>query len=374
MSIFKKTAAFAPQTCGVLLAAAAAGDEAIRVRQWLTELGLANDVRISMCGLQLHIACARGGHNTLDLQRDWLQTHGSTLTLEQETVLAMLRAPITLECHNLAAWQSHVRVRLHTAHAARRTALAFATEAAERPLDFWHYDDTHGFLLNEGCDLVEAIVAATQPGQSGKVYDFSCYRATEYLLLLGIARELKAHNPRLYDDLQALCRIHAIRSGQFHNVFLTEYGSMQAPIEAHHYIPGDRVWFRNPDPESSDIDGYEGSWVIYMGGGQFSNFWAHDLPYTLQRKCIEIFHWRDGLVSGAQGQMHMDESRVAAAMQVTLQSEQATQAVLNKMMRWRDVQGVYADGGCIDTTRECARHVGPAHCQLVLPTPSSFSN
>jgi len=37
------------------------------------------------------------------------------------------------------------------------------------------------------------------------------------------------------------------------------------------------------------------------------------------------------------------------------------------MKRYRDPGGVYLDGGCIDTTRECPRRVRPGTTDLVVP-------
>jgi len=41
--------------------------------------------------------------------------------------------------------------------------------------------------------------------------------------------------------------------------------------------------------------------------------------------------------------------------------------ILARMLRRRDPQGVYAEGGCIDATRECAQWVLPGTAQIVLP-------
>ena len=251
--------------------------------------------------------------------------------------------------------------------AASRTALAFKTEAAERPATDWQYHEENGFILQPGRPLIQALIAATQPEATGKLYDFSCYRATEYVILLGLAQEANTHHPGLLADLQALNERYAVRSGQFHEVFLVEYGSMDAPLPARYYVPGDRLWFRNPDEHSSDVTGYEGSWVIYMGGGLFSNFWQRERPYTLESKAIEVFHWRDGVYTDDQGELQMDESVVARHVANTLADPQATQLVLEKMLRMRDPKGVYAQGGCIDTTREYPRGVSRQHCELVLP-------
>src|SRR3546814_17994260 len=76
--------------------------------------------------------------------------------------------------------------------------------------------------------------------------------------------------------LQRQWETRAIMSGQFHDVFLHEFGSMTEPLPPKYYIPGDRLWFRNPDEHSSNVEGYEGSWVFYVGDGLFTNFWKRD--------------------------------------------------------------------------------------------------
>ena len=292
----------------------------------------------------------------------------TTSALVREIMVALLASPVALEFPNVEALVSHIRVRQRIAQAAQKTALAFKTEAAERPLSFWRDGgDDAGFVLQSGCRLVDALIAATQPDATGKLYDFSCYRATEYVILLGIAQELQSHNPELLTQLEHLNQVHAVRSGQFHEVYLIEYGSMQAPLPSRFYVPGDRLWFRNPDERSSDVMGYEGSWVIYMGGGLFSNFWQRDRPYTLESKAIEIYHWRDGAYRDAQGLWHMDETVVDQHVAHTMANPQTTAQVLQRMLRLRDPQGVYAEGGCIDSTREYPRGVSLDHCELVLP-------
>lgn len=317
-----------------------------------------------------------------ELQADWMPQHDTmslhqklghaplsneVWALEREILMALLGSPLRFKFASLQALTSHVRVRRNMTLAARKTALAFKTEAAERPEDHWQYDEERGFTLKPGRCLIDALIAATQPEATGKLYDFSCYRATEYVILLGIAQELQVHHPDLLAQLQAINEIHAIRSGQFHDVFLIEYGSMDQPLPARYYVPGDRLWFRNPDERSSNVMGYEGSWVIYLGGGLFSNFWKRDQPFTLESKAIEIYHWRDGVYSDAQGQLHMDEHVVDQRVAQTLTDPRATRQVLDRMLRMRDVKGVYAEGGCLDTTRECPRSVSRDHSELVLP-------
>jgi len=303
-----------------------------------------------------------------------LDTAADPDDLAREIVLAMLLGPVPFPFPGAAELRSAVHIRRHIVQAARKTALAFDTEHAERPAGYWRYDEARGFTVEPGVSLVDALQKATQPDASGKLYAFSCYRATEYVTLLGIALELRVAHPALYAGLQRQWETRAIMSGPFHDVFLREYGSMDAPLPSRYYVPGDRLWFRNPDAHSSNVEGYEGSWVFYLGNGLFNNFWKRDQPYTLTAKCVEIYHWRDGARLDAQGRLVLDEAIVEERVAQTLNDPAALQEILARMLRRRDPQGVYAEGGCIDATRECARWILPGTAQIVLPdgaTPSS---
>ncbi|MEG0822138.1 MAG: hypothetical protein RR412_10540, partial [Burkholderiaceae bacterium] len=291
-----------------------------------------------------------------------------TPSLPREILAALLGSPVRYDYPSLAEFEAALRVRAHIVDAASKTQLAFATGAAERPWDYWAYDNERGFTVRPGKSLIDALRKATQPENPEQKFAFSCYRATEYILLLAIAQELSEHNPALYARLQKQWETEAIMSGQFHEVFLNEVGSLQAPLPAGYYIPGDRLWFRNPDERSADIAGYEGSWVFYLGGGLFSNFWHANQPYTLTRKCLEIYHWRHGVEpAGSDGELGMDEDRVEACVQESLAHPAETRRILERMIRLRDGRGIYADGGCIDATRECARPVCPETADIRLP-------
>ena len=312
--------------------------------------------RMSDAWMQLHTPAS-----------DTLRLNQQAKNLKQEILWAMLVSPHRFEFNDLEALSSAVRVRENIVLDARKTALAFKTDAAERPSEFWRYEEEAGFILQPYTHLIEALISATQPEATGKLYDFSCYRATEYVILLGLAQEAGQHNPSLLAQLQQVNEKYAIRSGLFHEVFLHEYGSLEAPLPAGFYVPGDRVWFRNPDERSSDVTGYEGSWVIYVGSGLFSNFWIRDQPFTLQSKCIEIYHWRDGVKTNAAGDLWLDETIVDACVHETMQDPAKVQHILHQMMRIRDPKDVYAEGGCLDATRECPKQIFPTATELVLP-------
>lgn len=308
------------------------------------------------------------GCDTLQLgNRLGLRPFDAVDDLEKEILLAMLAGPVTFDYPDHAELAASLRIRRRIAEAARRTSLCFHTSKIERPMDYWSYCEENGFTLKPGKPLIDALRMATQPEASGQRYAFSCYRASEYVMLLGIAQELTTSNPPLLQQLQSQWEAKAIMSGKFHEVFLREYGSMEAPLPPHYYVPGDRLWFRNPDERSSDVSGYEGSWVIYLGGGLFSNFWKHEQPYSIEQKCLEIYHWRNGVITDAAGELQMDESIVEEKVRATLRNPHETEQILARMMRLRDPSGVYAAGGCIDTTREYPRWVCPGSSDIVLP-------
>src|SRR3546814_5001957 len=73
---------------------------------------------------------------------------------------------------------------------------AYELRISDWSSDVCSSDLTRGFTIEPGVSLIEALQKATQPDASGKLYSFSCYRATEYVTLLGIARELHAAHPR----------------------------------------------------------------------------------------------------------------------------------------------------------------------------------
>lgn len=309
------------------------------------------------------------GFDTLQLTTTLqLDTQAKPEDLTREIVVAMLLGPVAFEFPSLDELESAVRIRRNIVRAARKTTLAFHTSEAERPEDCWMYDEDCGFLIRPGVSLITALTRATQPEVSGALYSFSCYRATEYVILLGIAQELADCNPALLQQLQTLWSTRSIKSGEFHEVFLREQGAMDAPLPPRYFVPGERTWFRNPDEASADASGFEGSWVMYLGGGLFTNLWKRDEPYTLNAKCLEIHHWRHGLYLDAQGEQRIDENRVALHIEDTRKDPAEMARILALMERYREPRGVYTEaGGCIDTTREFSRWVRPGTTDLVLP-------
>lgn len=321
----------------------------------------------------LHLSAERAAQwapegNTLDLASVLQLRPDDDADLAREIVLALLLSPIRVEFPSPAEFHSAVRIRMNIVRASRKTMLAFHTSQAERPVDCWRYDEDRGFVIQPQASLIAALTKATQPDASGQLYAFSCYRATEYVIVLAIAQELQQCNPALLERLQKLWTERPIKSGQFHDVFLREQGSMASPLPPRYFVPGDRTWFRNPDVDSADVSGFEGSWVMYLGGGKFSNFWKRDAPYTLTEKCLEIYHWRHAVYIDDEGEPRIDEARVATYVAASAQDAAEVRRIVAVMARYREPRGVYTEaGGCLDTTREFARWVHPATTDMVLP-------
>jgi len=343
--------------------------------RYIASLGLAEAVERHADGERVRLRLAGPqaaawlpGFDTLGIvERLSLDGERRPEDLEREILVALLGSPIDFAYPSADEFLAAIRMRRRIVEAARRTVLAFDTAAAERPEGYWDYADGRGFVVLPGKPLIDALVLATQPEVSGRLYSFSCYRATEYVILLAIAQEAAQVNPPLLAALQAQWEERPIMSGKFHDVFLHEFGTNEEPLPPRYYIPGDRLWFRNPDPHSSDVAGFEGSWVFYLGGGIFTNFWKPGRHFTLADKCLEIYHWRHGVRTGADGEPWMDESLVDERVARSKADPAEAARIVALMSRLRDPKGVYADGGCIDATRECPREVCPGTADIRLP-------
>ena len=269
-----------------------------------------------------------------------------------ETVLAMALSPQALVFHNLRELISNVRMRFHAVQIASRTELSFDTSSITRPQAYWVYTKENGFLLRQGVSLAEGLERALCPDVSGYTYAFSCQRASEYLMLYAVVSELLKINKIALHATEEQWRKRALTGDDFLFRFLEERGTRENPMPMRYYIPGDRIWFKNPDDRSSDIIGFEGSWVVYLGGGRFCNLWDRHHPYTLEEKCLEIYYWSQCVEVNPAGISWMNEAVVKERVQLALADPAIKNPILKKMMVYRDPAGVYADGGCIDLSRD----------------------
>jgi len=335
-----------------------------RANAWLEKLGIdaliTASYRSNMEGSYLHLTanarlqecCPDFDTSTLSNAHSLPVSMDTQLSIVAETLLAMALSPEALLFSNAGELISNVRMRLHAVNIASRTELSFDTSAIARPQAYWVHTKENGFLLRQGVSLAEGIERALCPDVSGYTYAFSCQRASEYLMLYAVVSELLKVNKEALRATEAQWRKRALTGDDFLFRFLEERGTRENPMPMRYYIPGDRIWFKNPDDHSSDIEGFEGSWVIYLGGGRFCNLWDRHRPYTLEEKCLEIYYWSQCVEVSPAGIPWMNEAVVKERVQLALSDPAIQNPILQKMMVYRDPAGVYADGGCIDLSRD----------------------
>jgi len=310
-------------------------------------------------GCYLHL---RANHRLLELCPNFdtgtittiLRTHqpDQDQAMLSEIVLAMALSPTLALFNSEQELKSNLRMRCTVVKLASRTELNFDTSSITRPQAYWVHTKENGFLLRQGVSLAEGIERALCPDVSGYTYAFSCQRASEYLMLYAVVSELRKVNKEALQETEAQWRKRALTGDDFLFRFLEERGTRENPMPMRYYIPGDRIWFKNPDDHSSDIEGFEGSWVIYLGGGRFCNLWDRQRPYTLEEKCLEIYYWSQCVEVSPAGVPWMNEAVVKERVQLALSDPVIKKPILQKMMVYRDPAGVYADGGCIDLSRD----------------------
>lgn len=285
-----------------------------------------------------------------------------------EALLSMAISPIAYTFPNHQELLSNLRMRRDIVATAKRTELVFQTNSSDRPEKFWFDNENIGPVLREDSSLIDALEHALCPDLSGRRYGFSCQRASEYLMLTGLTKELQRSNPHLLKKIEQQWCQAPLKRDNFLNSFLFERGSTNRPFPVRFYVPGSRIWFKNPDDYSSDVGGFEGSWVVYLGSGKFVNLWDRAKPYTLESKCVEIYHWRHGAIRQDSGALVMNEDIVQERVLETLSAPEEYDRILKRMMRYRDPTGIYADGGCIDSTRDSLRWVHPETTNIQICT------
>ena len=288
-------------------------------------------------------------------------------SVEAEIWLAWLVSPGLLEFPSFAELFAQFRIRCAIVDAASRTLVDFHAHAVNRPVSHWTYIEDVGFRLNAGKSLLEGLRLALHPETPEKRYAFSCYRASEYVVLLGLAAEAERSNPALYEGIEAQWLQGPLMAARFEAAFLSPLGTAKRPLPKRWYVPGDRVWFRNPEPISGDVAGYEGSFVLYLGRGHFGNFWKLDKPFTIEDKLYEIYCWRFGVCTREGEEAWIDDDLVDQAVAEAKKCPQQMAQIIDEMYRYRDPYPEINGGGAIDYQREVPRFVLPGSCNVTLP-------
>lgn len=274
--------------CGVVFQGS--GKTALQQSHWqlmeqLQQLGLASLVDVQLLAgtaappaLQVVLQPAliehwAPGHDTRALSRTLALDTRHTDDLAREIIVALLASPVAFVFPSHAEWAAAVRVRQRIVQAARDTRLHPDPSGPRHPAEDWLSLPGQPPLLRPDRPLTAALQALLQPAQ-GPGFSLSPYRATEYVLLLGLAEETQRHHPSLYSRLQARFQHRPVRNCEFHQTLMRQIGSPEAPLPSGFAVPGDRVWLRPPPThESADVDRpVGGRWAIYLGQGQYHEF------------------------------------------------------------------------------------------------------
>ena len=222
------------------------------------------------------------GHDTRALSRTLALDPRHADDLAREIVVALLLSPVAFTFPSHAEWAAAVRVRQGIVQAARDTRLHPDPTGPRHPPEDWQLQPGHPPLLRPERPLTAALQALLQPAQ-GPGFALSPYRASEYVLLLGLAEETLRHHPALYSRLQVRFQHRPVRDCEFHQALMRQIGSPEAPLPSGFAVPGDRVWLR-PPPSPGMLDTRRpigGRWAIYLGQGQYREF---ETPPDLSRQ------------------------------------------------------------------------------------------
>lgn len=175
----------------------------------------------------------------------------------------------------------------------------------------WNNDYWSRGTPKQGVSLREALDDAFV---NQNAYAIGCYTATKLVFVKGVmdyydrVREsptlARLIQTRLFSDRDPLSDIEPSKAWSFYPDFNPKDAhpgkllSIIDEVAPKNFVPGDWVYFLNPDPVSSQKVGYEGSNAIYLGGGRFDDYYAeNNHAYTYAEKLDEVFQWRHGVFS-----------------------------------------------------------------------------
>jgi len=289
-------------------------------------------------------------YNTLDLRKKMklynitnnITKDDDDYNLTVEILLCLLNAPVLFRFDSFDDFIDMIDSRKIIVKYGYFTHVKFDTgKDIKVNVDYFQYNDKDVILL-ENKSLLEGIKKSIIP--KDKLYNYSCQRITEFLLLLGLLEVNK--NKPICKQIESIWRRKAIKSELFQDTFLYEYGTKENPIPMKYYIPGDRIWLKNPDDKSSDIVGYEGTWVVYLNDGLFCDFWKDggdvSHQHTLEDIIITIYNWRHSIVKKDS----IDDKFVQQLNKNINNNPDIKNNIIKSMYKY------YADGGCMDKTRD----------------------
>lgn len=248
-------------------------------------------------------------------ETDWITTPAGSLrgvptVTEKEIALALMQRGRVTEFSGRActaeALREHVGLRKNIVAWAERLEWGWPDGgAAEWNCRYWQA----GNLIDE----FELRPALQDIFFNPDKYSFGCYTAAKLVIVQGTLdyfHRLLQSPPltalveeRLLADGDPLADIEPARVWSFEPGF--DPAQAQHPGKVVHalhgvapknFVPGDWVYFLNPDKTTYARTGYEGSNPIYLGRNRFADYYNdHDHAYSFEEKINEIYQWRNGV-------------------------------------------------------------------------------
>ena len=281
------------------------------------------------------------------------------IDLEKEIIYSMLLSTEALIYPTYEEFVSAVNIRLNIVKNSKNSFLKFDCNSIDRPIEYWIYNNEKGFILKEDKSLVKGLRESLIPSNNNKGYSFSCRRATEYIFLLSLVEELEKINKSLYNKIEDRCKNKAIKEDEFENIFLTVYASYEKPLPILYFIPGDRVYFKNPDYKTSNILGYEGSWMIYLGNNKFKNFWQKDNDFSFEDKIIEIYTYSLSSYEDENGELQINDPLTYVKLEEIKKNKNSYDNIVYKHIQNKDV---------LDFSRLILKYVHPNTSDIIINT------
>lgn len=198
---------------------------------------------------------------------------------------------------NINTFKDSVGIRQNTAAWGMDMDLAWLNEDQFTWRDEFWLGDNAQELKNDDL-LVESIYDVFF---NQRKYSIGCLAAARLLMLQGILDYYNrvSPNPEMLSFI-----LEKIKKGGFklYDIDPDRHNPkgklliIEEKIPAKNIIPGDWLYFKNPDKISREKFGYEGSNVIYLGNNKFVDFYnSNNHGYTIEEKFHSVYQWRNGV-------------------------------------------------------------------------------
>lgn len=208
--------------------------------------------------------------------------------------IAALREHVALR-QNIVAWVDELHWGWPNGHGARWNTAHWDRGTPKHPD---HLDEALRDAMNQQPKYAIGCYTAAKLGFAQGVLDF-------YQRVLKSPAKADLVRSRLLRDGEPLVDIEPAATWSFEADF--DPATRERPgklltlvhgVPANNFVPGDWAYLLNTDPVSSQETGYEGSNAIYIGRGQFVDFYDDNRhSYTYQEKLDEVYQWRHGVFS-----------------------------------------------------------------------------